>query len=208
MKALQLLRGIYLYKNVKVILIGGSPMSGKTTLATKLAQRYEYNCILTDDIGEILESVVTISPMSDMDYHEYYIKRSLEDLCIDAWECHQKIWPAVKRLIKVHSEWGTPIIVEGWALYPILLQNSVVETTKRIWLISDLTVLKNRLINAKEFIAGASDEDMMVKKYLQRSIWHNERIYQQATEIGDTYIKITKELTEENLVKKAIELLR
>lgn len=54
---------------------------------------------------------------------------------------------------------------------------------------------------------SASDEDMMVKKYLQRSMWHNERIYQQVIETGDTYIKITKDLTEKNLLKKAIELL-
>lgn len=196
-----------MYKNIKVILIGGSPMSGKTTLATKLAQRYEYNCISTDDIGGILKTVVAINPIGDMDYHKYYIKRSWEDLCRDTWQCHQKIWPAVKRLVKIHSEWGTPIIIEGWALYPILFQNSVVENMKRIWLISDSDVLKNRLINAKEFILGASNADMMVEKYLQRSMWHNEKIYQQVIEIGDTYIKITKDLTEKNLVKRAIELL-
>ena len=40
-----------MYKDIKVILIGGSPMSGKTTLALKLAAKYEYGCVSTDDIG-------------------------------------------------------------------------------------------------------------------------------------------------------------
>ena len=33
----------------KVILIGGAPMSGKTTLARKLAAQLEYACLRLDD---------------------------------------------------------------------------------------------------------------------------------------------------------------
>ena len=40
-----------MYKNIKVIFIDGSPMSGKTTLATRIASKYFYTCISTDDIA-------------------------------------------------------------------------------------------------------------------------------------------------------------
>lgn len=37
----------------KVILIGGTPYSGKTTLAVKLASMLEYSCISTDESDRI-----------------------------------------------------------------------------------------------------------------------------------------------------------
>ena len=62
----------------KVILIGGSPMSGKSTIALKLAQRLNYPCIPADDIGEALQTVADIDPMRGMHYHEYYINTPKE----------------------------------------------------------------------------------------------------------------------------------
>lgn len=44
-----------MYKYIKVILIGGSPMSGKSTVASRLSALYGYSHISTDDIGEILQ---------------------------------------------------------------------------------------------------------------------------------------------------------
>jgi len=195
-----------LYKNVKVIIIGGSPMSGKTTLAIKLAARYEYNCISTDDIGEILQTMADINPIKDLDYREYYIKKSIEDLCLDAWEYHQKIWPAVKRLVKIHSEWGTPIIIEGWALYPSLVNEFKSQNVKNIWLICDQNVLDYRLNANREFYQGASNEDVVKEKFLQRSIWHNKKLFDDLT-TANNYIKVTRCLLEAELLEKASNIL-
>lgn len=52
-------------RDLKVILIGGSPMSGKTTLAMTLAARFGYACMSTDDIGEIV-STVADAPLSQV----------------------------------------------------------------------------------------------------------------------------------------------
>ncbi|MBP2658990.1 MAG: uncharacterized protein H6Q69_2022 [Firmicutes bacterium] len=196
-----------LYKNVKVVLVGGSPMSGKTSLATKLSARYEYNCISTDDIGEIAQTMSDINPMKNMDYHEYYIRKSVKDLCIDAWAYHQKIWPAIRRLVQIHSEWGTPIIIEGWALYPNLVSEFKNQNIKSVWLICDQGVLEDRLIKNREFWQGASNEDVMKARYLQRSIWHNEKLCSHACKIANNYIKVTRNLSEDELLEKAISIL-
>jgi len=73
-----------MYKNAKVILIGGSPMSGKSTLATRLSACYEYSHISTDDIGEILQTALDINPMKEFDYREYYIQKPFEELANEA----------------------------------------------------------------------------------------------------------------------------
>ena len=181
-------------------------MSGKTTLATTLASKFEYNCISTDDIGEILQTVIDINPMKGFDYREYYIKKSVDELNIEAWEYHKKISPAIKHLIEIHSKWGMPIIIEGWALYPSFLENITNKNIRKIWLIGDLDVLRRRLINETAFYQGASNEKLMISKYLQRSMWHNEKIFNDVRATGE-YIKITNDLTKDDLLKTSIQIL-
>jgi len=194
-------------KNIKVILIGGSPMSGKTTLAIKLAAKYEYGCISTDDIGEIIGTVSEVNPMKDFNYREYYISKSIEDLINDISLYHRKLWPSIKHLIEIHSAWSTPIIIEGWALYPKLVESIENDSLRTIWLVSDEDVLEQRLRNHKDFYRGSSDEKKMITNYLHRSLWHNETISKQANELNHDFIRVTKDLPEDRLVEKAIEVL-
>ena len=43
----------------RVILVGGAPMSGKTTVTSRLAATLGYGCLSTDDLGEALRAVTT-----------------------------------------------------------------------------------------------------------------------------------------------------
>jgi cytidylate kinase len=43
----------------RVILIGGAPMSGKTTVAQMLAATLGYGCLSTDDLGAAIRAVTT-----------------------------------------------------------------------------------------------------------------------------------------------------
>ncbi len=74
----------------KVILIGGSPLTGKTSLAAELASELGYDHVSTDDIGEAARATVEersrpeFHPMKGRDYREYYLSRSVDDLMHDA----------------------------------------------------------------------------------------------------------------------------
>jgi len=58
----------------RVMLIGGAPMSGKTTVAHRLAATLGYGCLSTDDLGEAMRAVTTkdshphLHPMDGYDY--------------------------------------------------------------------------------------------------------------------------------------------
>ena len=194
-------------RDLKVILIGGSPMSGKTTLAMTLAARFDYACMSTDDIGEIISTVADVNPMKGVDYRAYYIRRSILDLVADTSRYHQAIRPAIDRLIETHSTWGTPIIIEGWALYPGLTNTSDHPNTAAIWLVSDLDVLAQRLADNEAFSQRSADGEQMRANYLQRSIWHNAQISTAVLTAGADYIMVTRNLTADELAQKATELL-
>lgn len=194
--------------NVKVILIGGSPMIGKTTLATELALKYRYNCISTDDIGEIVQTIIDINPMKDFDYREYYIKKSVENLIKETIKYHKEIWKPIKHLIEIHSTWSNPIIIEGWALYPKLLSSIKKQNIKTFWLIADEDILEKRIMGNKDFYEGASNKEKMISNYLKRSKWHNKKLYDEVIKLDKDYIMIDKSLTKEGLVSKAIQFLK
>ena len=81
------------------------------------------------------------------------------------------------------------------------------DSLRTIWLVSDENVLEQRLINHKDFYRGSSDEKKMITNYLRRSLWHNETISKQANELNYDFIRVTKDLPEDRLVEKAIEIL-
>ena len=131
-------------KNVKIILIGGSPMSGKSTLARKIACKYAMGNISTDDIGEILQINWDINPMKEFNYQDYYTKKQIKDLTEEAYEYHKNMVPAILKLIEIHSTWGNPAVIEGWALYPNMVKG-LEKGIKKLWLISDEALLRKRL---------------------------------------------------------------
>jgi 2-phosphoglycerate kinase len=108
----------------RVILIGGAPMSGKTTVASRLAATLGYGCLSTDDLGEAIRAVTTkdvhphLHPMEGYDYREYFVTRSPDALITDVTREHHALWPAVQSVIRKHATWGAPIVMEGWSLWP------------------------------------------------------------------------------------------
>jgi len=175
----------------KVILIGGSPMTGKSTVATVLASELKCACISTDDIGEVLQTVTDINPIKGQYYTDYYSNTSKEKLIEDIKVYHAQIKPAIKRLIDIHTSWGAPIIIEGWAIYPDLLDGLKTEEVKSVWLIANKILLQKRLEHNTAFFKDASNPEKMIENYLYRSCWHNDYLLEQCKLKNQKYILIS-----------------
>ena len=63
----------------EVIVIGGAPFAGKTTLAKRLAAQRGYALVAIDDLGTALRALTTpqshpaLHPMAGWDYRAYYV---------------------------------------------------------------------------------------------------------------------------------------
>jgi len=141
----------------KVVLIGGAPMTGKTTVARKLAAQLGYACLSTDDLGEAIRAITTckshpdLHPMTGYDYREYYICHSLEELIRHTQKQHKASWPAVEAVIRTHAAWGQPIVIEGWNIYPEWVNQLELPNIKSIWFIADEKLLEHRIRENQEF---------------------------------------------------------
>jgi 2-phosphoglycerate kinase len=89
----------------RVILIGGVPMSGKSTVARVLADRHRRSVIATDDLGAAVRAVTKPGspPMQGEDYREYYVARTVERLWQEALDSHRALQPAIEAVARMHA---------------------------------------------------------------------------------------------------------
>ena len=169
----------------KVLLIGGSPMVGKSSVALEIASKLKYPCVSTDDIGEALQTVVPIDPMRGKDFREYYASTPIEELTADIRRYHAAMEPAIERLVDIHSSWGNPLLIEGWALYPSHVRQFAGGRVAAVWLIAADGLLEARLSAKPGFLDGAA-----ARNYLRRSAWHNALLLEQCKAVGASYILV------------------
>ncbi len=197
----------------RVILIGGAPMSGKTTAAHLLAAQLGYGCLSTDDLGEAIRAVTTqdshphLHPMEGYDYREYYVTRSPGALIADVSREHQAMWPAVQRVIRKHATWGEPLIIEGWSLWPEWVTQLRLPSVHALWFVAQEETFHERLVQAVEFYGGASDEETMRRHYLARSCWYNARLKEAVNTLGLTSIVLPLRAPAQAIVEMCLEQL-
>ena len=190
----------------KVILIGGSPMVGKSTIAVSLAAKLQCQCISTDDIGEALQTTTDIDPMRGQNYLDYYADNGRTKLIEDIIEYHKKLEPAIYRLIDIHSTWGNPLIMEGWALYPNRLKD-VNSNVFSCWLIAGDDLLENRLLMNNDFYINAREPEKVIENYLYRSQWHNKLVLEQCRAENQNHLFVNEKSTTVEIVSSILDML-
>ena len=188
-------------------MIGGSPRVGKSTAAALLASKLVRPCISTDDIGEALQSVLDIGPMKGYPYPDYYAMRTKQELIDDIIVYHKKVEPAIARLVEVHSRWGSPIIMEGWALYPELVRRIENAQVFSVWLIAEPGLFERRMRRNSAFLDNATEPGKVKEGYLHRSEWHNQTLLGQCRAGQRNAIHVDVSMGPEEIVGSIMELL-
>ena len=80
----------------KVLMIGGSPMTGKSTAAAAMGSVRRWPCLSTDDVGEVLQAALPLDPMRGMDYRDYYACVPEDGLIEDIRRYHRAMEPAAR----------------------------------------------------------------------------------------------------------------
>ena len=78
------------------------------------------NNITSEGTVSRLQIPATTHAMTGIDYREYYIQNTAETLCRHALDAQRAIWPAIESIARARSCWGSPAVIEGWAILPDL----------------------------------------------------------------------------------------
>ena len=78
---------------------------------------------------------------------------------------------------------------------------------KSIWLVADEALLAHRLHHDTGFYRGASDEALMIERYLKRSLWYNDRLKQTAEQLAMPAIALRLDVSLDQVYKLCLNLL-
>jgi 2-phosphoglycerate kinase len=122
----------------KIILIGGSPVAGKSYTAKKIAEILKMPWISTDTIREQMRKIVRPKDYPKLFLHSeatpkmalnYLSKNSVAKIIKHQNEESIDVWKGVKALMETDYVWGS-FIIEGVAILPHLVKKSSLKNKK------------------------------------------------------------------------------
>ncbi|MEO0565582.1 MAG: AAA family ATPase, partial [Chloroflexota bacterium] len=134
----------------KVILIGGAPGAGKTTLGAALAAKLKITSLTIDDLVTAATAITTpethpgLHVMRQTNHLDYYTNSSLEQLQADATHRHEATWPMVERVIRKYVKQGSGVVIDGWHLRPQWVADLQWENIFSYWIVVTPDVLEAR----------------------------------------------------------------
>lgn len=175
-----------------VVLVGGAPGAGKTTLGRALAARLGADSLSVDDLATGARGVTT--PASHQGLHvmseaitgltsvEYFTKGPIDRLIADSDVQHEATWPAVEAVISSRASWGDPIVIDGWYFRPNMVMRLNQPNVLSFWLVVEHSVLEDRE-RGQEFYSQSPNPEQMLQNFLGRSYWYNDLIRQETAKL-------------------------
>ena len=111
----------------QIILVGGMPAAGKSTLAENLSKHLNLPWISTDQIGIIMREVATREKYPKLftweDYNgvQYLNEFTADEIADREFAKSEAVWPGVRKLIKEDDFWNNGFIIEGDDILPHLV---------------------------------------------------------------------------------------
>ena len=92
-----------------------------------------------------------------------------ETLCRHALDAQRAIWPAIESIVRARPCWGSPAVIEGWAILPDLFIGGPARRGRLLGFSPTSQPLTRRVCMDRDFYRGASDEAALITKFVERS---------------------------------------
>jgi len=197
----------------QVILIGGAPGVGKSTLGRAVAAVLGASSVTLDDVLIALRAVTTpeshpeLHPMRSAGGHvPYFTEGSPELLIEDAIAQEEAVWPMIEAITAVYIARQAPLVLDWWLLPPTSVA-SLEDGVVSVWLHLDPEVLWQRERRNSDFLAGSTDPERMLAHFMNRSLWRNELVAVEAERMGLPLLRLDGSEHVDDLVKRVVALL-
>ena len=163
-------------------MIGGSPCSGKSTIASLLARQYQLLHIKLDDLVEEMMSQASADSQPICLLRQ---DRNPEEMADEEWRFYEEIFPYVKSyLIKNQNR---PLLLEGAGLLPHLVKELECQASSYLCLTPTADFQKKHYIQREwvpYVLEGTTNPKQAFENWMQRDILFAQMVLKEAVLLG------------------------
>ncbi|MFD5200874.1 hypothetical protein ACFWM7_12145 [Streptomyces sp. NPDC058375] len=158
-------------RDVRVVLIGGTSNTGKSTVAEAVADRLGFEHRSTDGLARH-PGRPWRTPGHEVPPHvtEHYGTLTTDELIASVLAHYERLWPRIEELITDRAQAGSPgLVLEGSALWPERVARLTVPRTAAVWLTADDTAVRGRVRAAGRYGEATEGERLLMDRFLART---------------------------------------
>ena len=195
-------------------MIGGSPCSGKSTIASLLARQYQLLHIKLDDLVDEMMSQASVDSqpicLLRQDRNpEQILMRNPEEMADEEWRFYEEIFPYVKSYLIKNQD--RPLLVEGAGLLPHLIK-SLEEPAVSYLCLTPTADFQKKHYRQREWVPyvleGTTNPDKAFENWMQRDILFAQMVRKEAMELGYSSLLIDGSQSENQTMKEVARLLK
>ncbi|MFE6726668.1 MULTISPECIES: AAA family ATPase [Streptomyces] len=173
-------------RDVRVVLIGGTSNTGKSTVAGRLAERLGFEHRSTDGLARH-PGRPWRTPEHEVPPHvaEHYATSAPDELLASVLAHYERLWPRIEELITDRARPGAAgLVLEGSALLPERVARLTVPRTAAVWLTADDAVLRDRVRTAGRYARASEEERLLMDRFLARTHRFQTRTVEAVESLG------------------------
>ena len=187
-------------------MIGGSPCSGKSTIASLLARQYQLLHIKLDDLVEKMMSQASEDSQPICLLRQ---DRNPEEMADEEWRFYEEIFPYVKSyLIKNQNR---PLLVEGAGLLPHLVKKLECPASSYLCLTPTADFQKKHYIQREwvpYVLEGTTNPEQAFENWMQRDILFAQMVRKEAVLLGYPSLVTDGSQSENQTAEEVARLLK
>jgi len=163
--------------DIRVILIGGTSHTGKSTLAAHLARRPGWAHLSTDSLarhpGRPWGGAGARPQVA-----KYYLELSDRERLQSVLTHYRNMWPLVERLVCEHANERSEqrLVLEGSGLLPENVISVRVQGVAAIWLTGEEALLRSRIYKESAYADLGGREQKMIDAFVRRAADFNRAV--------------------------------
>jgi 2-phosphoglycerate kinase len=194
-------------RNTRLILIGGTSHSGKSTVAKVMGERLGWRVISTDTMGRHPGRPWRKSPEAVPGHVAWhYLSMPVEELVEDVLRHYRvNVWPRVEELVRDHAARDEGLVMEGSALWPELVAGLKVDGVAGVWLTGSREMFERRIFAESGHAGKAGREREMIEKFLARTVGYDALMMEAVERLGLAGVRVDEGESVECVAERCLE---
>lgn len=173
-----------------VLLVGGAPGAGKTTLAEAVAGELGWRWLPGDALVTAMRGVAGADTHPDLHlsgpggHVEYFTDGPADKLVADAIALQSAAWGGFRNVIRFHARYGPAVVIDSWTFAPGFVAELDLANVTGVWIVIDPDVLEEREAPPPGYVDPSPDPEQRRANFLHRSLWCNDFVEREATRLG------------------------